>query len=110
MASAPAAVLEDPNAAPTTGYAAPLMPGGFGGLFTLPPTRPCANVAYQVGKQLSMSDHRAPKRYGVRDCDGTQANGEASGRRPQPTRQPLGVWHHPTPRRTQRTVFLKEAE
>ena len=35
---------------------------------------------------------------------------EASGRRPQPTRQPLGVWHHPTPRRTQRTVFLKEAE
>ena len=57
MASAPAAVLEDPHAAPTTGYAAPLMPGGFGGLFTLPPTRPCANVAYQVGKQLSMSDH-----------------------------------------------------
>ena len=54
MARAPAAVLEDPNAAPTTGYAAPLMPGG---LFTLPPTRPCANVAYQVGKQLSMSDH-----------------------------------------------------
>ena len=39
-----------------------------------------------------------------------KANGEASGRRPQPTRQPLGVWHHPTPRRTQRTVFLKEAE
>ena len=57
MARAPAAVLEHPNAAPTTGYAAPLMPGGFGGLFTLPPTRPCANVAYQVGKQLSMSDH-----------------------------------------------------
>ena len=50
MARAPAEVLEDPNAAPTTGYAAPLMRGGFGGLFTLPPTRPCANVAYQVGK------------------------------------------------------------
>ena len=33
MARAPAEVLEDPNAAPTTGYAAPLMPGGFGGSF-----------------------------------------------------------------------------
>ena len=51
MARAPAAVLEDPNAAPTTGYAAPLIPrrgSTLGGLFTLPPTRPCANVAYQV--------------------------------------------------------------
>ena len=100
MAIAPAEVFEDPNAAPTTGYAAPLMPGGFGGLFHLAACGRCRGVV----------DGRAPKRYGVRDCDGTQANGEASGRRPQPTRQPLGVWHHPTARRTQRTVFLKEAE